>query len=126
MRNHQKSGRAPKGLSLIVRAAAISWRARLLPTTYQALHTLANILNELDEYSSAYSLMDGIMPRVLECEDAWLNAQCLSVMADSQVGMAGEREGVKRQECLNRALEFVDKASAGMLLLDIPFTLFTL
>jgi len=66
--------------------------------------------------------MDGIMPRVLECEDAWLSAQCLSVMADSQVGMAGERGGVKRQECLNRALELVDKASSGTLLSRFLFT----
>ena len=52
------------------------------------------------------------MPQVLECEDALLNAQCFSVLADSLVGLAGKSsEGEKREE-LHHALEFLDRAGA--------------
>ena len=72
------------------------------------------------------------MPQVLECEDAAFNAQCFSVLADSLVGLAGQkgRKGneamgkvsgavasaevgieSKREELLHRGLEFIDRAS---------------
>jgi hypothetical protein len=65
------------------------------------------------EFSAAYSMMDNIMPQVLECEDAFLNAQCFSCLADAQMGMAGTKKGTARNECLHRALEFIDRSFAG-------------
>ncbi|KAF8476143.1 anaphase-promoting complex subunit 5-domain-containing protein [Kalaharituber pfeilii] len=106
-----KCGRAPKALSLAMRAAAISWRSRLLPMLFQSFCVISNILIQLSEFETAYSLMDRIMPQVLECEDAFLNAQCFSVLADSLVGLAGQKEGEKRREELHKGLEFIDRAS---------------
>lgn len=64
------------------------------------------------EFAAAYSMMDNIMPQVLECEDAFLNAQCFSCLADAQMGLAGAKKGTARNECLHRALEFIDRSFA--------------
>lgn len=108
----QKCGRASKALSLALRAAAISWRSRLFPMIFQSLVVISIILIDLSQFETAYDLMDRIMPQVLECEDALLNAQCFSVLADSLVGSAGKKAGTERREELHRALEFMDRAGA--------------
>ncbi|PWW73845.1 hypothetical protein C7212DRAFT_300781 [Tuber magnatum] len=107
-----KCGRTVKGLSVAISAATIAWRSRLLPALFQAFRTIANILIHMGEFSAAYSMMDNIMPQVLECEDAYLNAQCFSCLADAQMGLAGTRKGAGRNECLHRALEFIDRGFA--------------
>jgi anaphase-promoting complex subunit 5 len=104
-----KCGRTVKGLSVAISAATIAWRSRLLPALFQAFRTIANILIHMGEFSAAYSMMDNIMPQVLECEDAYLNAQCFSCLADAQMGLAGTKKGAGRNECLHRALEFIDR-----------------
>ncbi|KAF3941436.1 hypothetical protein ABW19_dt0208121 [Dactylella cylindrospora] len=106
-----KCGRAVKALSITLRAAAISWRAKLLPVLYLATAVLANILIQLHEFAVAYALLDSIMPQILECEDAQLNGICLTTLADAQVGMAGKVTDDKKRcaEYLNRGLELLDK-----------------
>ncbi|KAF3917308.1 hypothetical protein AA313_de0209030 [Arthrobotrys entomopaga] len=114
-----KCGRAVKGLSVTLRAAAIAWRAKLLPTLYLANAVLSNILIQLHEFAVAYALLDSIMPQILECEDAHLNGVCLSTLVDAQVGMAGkevaaatttaEDKKKKTAEFLGRALEMLDR-----------------
>lgn len=108
----QKCGRAPRALSLALRAAAIAWRSRLLPMLFQSLLVISSILIELSEFTTAYDLMDRIMPQVLECEDALLNAQSFSVLADSLVGLAGQTSDGERREELHRALDLMDRAGA--------------
>lgn len=105
-----KCGRPLKGLSVAINAATIAWRARLLPALFQAFRTIANILINLSEFEAAYGMMDSIMPQVLECEDAQLNAQCFSALANAQMGLAGRKSGAGRNECLHRALEFIDRS----------------
>jgi anaphase-promoting complex subunit 5 len=107
----------------VISAASAAWRARLLPALFQAFAVLANILNHLEEYATAYTIMDSLMPQVLECEDTFLNAQCFSCLADSQMGLAGSRKGVARNECLHRALDFIDRAFTGEAILLAPLPL---
>lgn len=92
----------------------------MLPLAYEALTVLAHILCELREFSAAWSLLDGIMPLVLENEDVRLTAECLKVMADACVGVAGgygvneDVEGKKKRvEGLGRALEIIERAHVG-------------
>ena len=80
---------------------------------YDSLRALAEVLNDYSEFKAAYDLLDGIMPAVIECEDATLCAECLSSMVDSQVGMAG-KDKERRVEYLNTALELIDRCFAGM------------
>lgn len=59
-----KAGRPMKGLSLAMKAAAISWRARILPAFFGAYCTIANILLCLSEFKAAEQALDSIMPQV--------------------------------------------------------------
>ncbi|KAF3912649.1 hypothetical protein ABW21_db0201453 [Orbilia brochopaga] len=106
-----KCGRAVKGLSITLRAATISWRAKLLPMLYFSTAVLANILLQMHEFGIAHALLDGIMPQILECEDAHLNGICLNTLADAQVGMAGTVVDDKKRnaEYLGRALELLER-----------------
>ncbi|KAF3930182.1 hypothetical protein ABW20_dc0100928 [Dactylellina cionopaga] len=106
-----KCGRAVKGLSLTLRAAAIAWRAKILPVLYLATAVLANILIQLHEFAVAFTLLDSVMPQITECEDAELSGICLNTLADAQVGMAGKVTDDKKKmaENLGRALEMIDK-----------------
>lgn len=99
-----------KGLSVAISAASIAWRSRFLPVLFHAFAVIATILIQLKEYRAAYNMMDSIMPQVLECEDASLTARCFASLADSQIGLAGTRKGVWRNECLHQALNFIDRA----------------
>ena len=84
-----------------------------MPTLFASLGVLAKILVQLEEYPSAYALMDRIMPMVLECEDAVLAAAGFGVLADACVGMAGCVGGTgevkRKEELLHKALEFLDR-----------------
>jgi anaphase-promoting complex subunit 5 len=102
-----------KGLSTAISAASVAWKARFLPVLFYAFSVIATILIQLEEYTAAYQMLDSIMPQVLECEDAYLTAQCFACLADGQVGLAGMRKGVSRVECLGRALGFIDRAFTG-------------
>lgn len=106
-----KCGRPMKGLSTSISAASIAWKARFLPVLYHAFCVIATILIQLEEYDAAFNMLDSIMPQVLECEDAYLTAQCFQCLADGQVGMAGlQKTGGGKERCLNKALGFIDRA----------------
>lgn len=114
-----KCGRPLKGLSVAVSAATLAWRARLLPVLFAAFRTVAGILIALGEFEAAYDMLDKVMPQVLECEDAELNARCFAVLAECQMGIAGGRRGEGRVGGLVRALEFIDRAFVGMCFLSV-------
>jgi anaphase-promoting complex subunit 5 len=122
---YEKSGRPQKGFSIAVRAAAIAWRARLLPALWMATVAIAGILIELKEFDGAMRIMEAIMPQVLECEDGLLTARSFSRLVDAQMGLAGsaKAESVKRKEGLTKALEFIDRAFDGRLPLRLNETI---
>lgn len=106
------SGHPLKGFSVVVRAAQISHRGRLLPSLWESTYLLATILIELREFSAAADLVEVIMPQVLECQDCDLAAHCYSVLADANMALAGRERGktTKQKECVNKAMENLDHA----------------
>ena len=59
-----KSGKAGKGFTLVMRAAAMAYRAKLFPLLWEATGALANILTFFGEYEHAARLIDAVLPRV--------------------------------------------------------------
>lgn len=94
--------RPQKGFSMVVKAASMSWRARLIPLLWQSLGSIAIILNSLSEFQAAEELLNTVLPRALECDDTLLCANLYRILADSLVGWAGTQE--KRSESRNEGL----------------------
>lgn len=107
-----ESGHALKGFSLVMRAAQIAYRGRVLPSLWESIGILANILNELQEFSAAADIMQSVMPQVLEFQDCEMAARLHAVLADSHMGMAGmeEDQSTKQKEFISRAMENIDQA----------------
>ncbi|TDZ48450.1 Anaphase-promoting complex subunit 5 [Colletotrichum trifolii] len=107
-----RCGRPQRGFTLAMRAASISWRARLVPCLWQAIGALANILASLAEFDAAVRLLTAILPRTLECDSAALSGQLYSYLADANMGLAGIQapRSAKRREYLTRATGAVQKA----------------
>ncbi|KAI9703278.1 MAG: anaphase promoting complex subunit 5 [Candelina mexicana] len=116
-----KCGRAEKGFSVALRAASLAHRARLLPALWEAMGAVSNVLINLEEFEAAAKLLGSIMPQVSytlsesaamvhECEDRALSAQTYSLLVDSHMGLAGQQKPntAKRNEYMNKALEFID------------------
>jgi len=62
-----KVGKPEKGFSVAVRAASTAYRARLMPTLWEAIGVVANILNAVGESKAAGRLLDAVIPQV--CTD---------------------------------------------------------
>ncbi|EQL04088.1 anaphase-promoting complex protein [Ophiocordyceps sinensis CO18] len=107
-----KCGRTQRAFSTAVRAANIAWRARLIPSLWQAIGAISNILVSLAEFDAAVQLLVAVIPRALECGVPDVAAQLYSFLADANMGLAGTMEprSSKRTEFLTKALAAVQKA----------------
>jgi anaphase-promoting complex subunit 5 len=107
-----KTGRPEKGFSVAIRAASISWRARLIPSLWAAMGAVVNILIALNEFQAARQILIAVIPRALECESCILSAQLYSSLADSYMGIAGQEAAgsLRRTENLTKCLDFLDRA----------------
>ncbi|KIW94958.1 uncharacterized protein Z519_04938 [Cladophialophora bantiana CBS 173.52] len=111
-----ESGHSLKAFSLVMRAAQIAFRGRILPSLWTSIYLLATILNDLREFLAAADLLQSIMPQVLECQDCDLAAHSYSVLADANMGLAGSSSGTdkfsatKQKELINKAMENIDHA----------------
>ncbi|KIX97382.1 uncharacterized protein Z520_06834 [Fonsecaea multimorphosa CBS 102226] len=107
-----------KAFSLVMRAAQISYRGRILPSLWTSICLLATILNDLREFSATADFLQSAMPQVLECHDCELAAHCYSALADANMGLAGASSGpdkssaTKQKELINKAMENIDHAHA--------------
>lgn len=81
-------GKPEKGFSVALRAASVSYRARLMPSLWNSVGLLGNILNSLGECESARRLIEGVLPQALEGSDHMLVATLYSHLADSYMGLA--------------------------------------
>ncbi|KAK5998929.1 Anaphase-promoting complex subunit 5-like protein [Cladobotryum mycophilum] len=88
-----KCGRPQRAFSLAMRAANMSLRARLIPSLWQAIGAISNILVSMGEFEAAIQLLVAVIPRGFECESPWLMAQLYSYLADANMGIAGQPEG---------------------------------
>jgi anaphase-promoting complex subunit 5 len=59
-----ETGKPERGFSIALRAASISFKARLMPRLWHAVGLLANILNSLGEFEAATRLLDALIPQV--------------------------------------------------------------
>lgn len=59
-----KVGKPERGFSVALRAASVSFRARLGFTLWCAVGCLGAILNSLGEYQEAKRLVEGVLPQV--------------------------------------------------------------
>lgn len=82
-------GRPERGFSITMRAASLAWRARLLTLLWQAVGALANILNTMGEFSAAVQLVEAVLPRSMESENAFNTGMLYSILADARMGQAG-------------------------------------
>ncbi|KAG5810359.1 hypothetical protein H9Q74_005171 [Fusarium xylarioides] len=107
-----KCGRPQRGFTTAMRAASISWGARLIPCLWQAIGCVSNILVSLKEFEAASQLLLAIIPRSLECETESLTAQLYSCLADANMGLAGkcEPKSAERSEYMTKALSAVQKS----------------
>ncbi|KAF5022312.1 hypothetical protein F66182_5641 [Fusarium sp. NRRL 66182] len=107
-----KCGRPQRGFTTAMRAASISWGARLIPCLWQAIGAVSNILVSLAEFEAASQLLLAVIPRSLECETASLTAQLYSYLADASMGLAGrcEPKSTKRAEYMTKAASAVQSS----------------
>ncbi|KAI1137455.1 anaphase-promoting complex subunit 5-domain-containing protein [Hypoxylon sp. FL0543] len=107
-----KCGRPQKGFTVAVRAANVAWRARLIPYLWPAIGAIANILSSLGEFEPAIRLLNAVLPRSLECENAAMTAKLYSHLGDANMGMAGKMppKSLKRREFMTKAVEAIEKA----------------
>ncbi|KAK2743394.1 anaphase promoting complex subunit 5 [Myotisia sp. PD_48] len=110
----EKTGQPERGFSLIIRAAGIAHRARVLPCLWEAMGGLSAILMSFREFKAASDILESIVPHVLECESRILAAQTYSYLVDANVGLAGQVRGkqveTQRHMLLVRASGFIDCA----------------
>ncbi len=58
------SGHPLKGFSIIIRAASMAERHRIMPTLLEALVALAAILYKLTEFRAARDILEAVLPMV--------------------------------------------------------------
>jgi anaphase-promoting complex subunit 5 len=61
---YARIGKPEKCFSIALRAASISFKARLMPYLWNAIALLCNIMNEIDEYWASSRLLDAVIPQV--------------------------------------------------------------
>ncbi|KAF7563846.1 hypothetical protein G7046_g242 [Stylonectria norvegica] len=107
-----KCGRSQRGFTIAMRAASISLGARLIPSLWEAIGAVSNILISLSEFEAASELLAAIIPRSLECEAVGLTAQLYSYLVDANMGLAGAAKAKSnmRMEYMSKALEAVQKS----------------
>ncbi|KAI0487263.1 anaphase-promoting complex subunit 5-domain-containing protein [Xylaria cf. heliscus] len=107
-----KCGRPQKAFTIVVRAANVAWRARLIPYLWPAIGAIANVLSSLKEFEPAIQLLHAVLPRSLECENSAMTAKLYSHLGDANVGMAGKMppKSNKRREYLMKGVEAIEKA----------------
>lgn len=60
----RKVGKPERGFSVALRAASVSFKARLMPSLCAAVGMLANILNSVSEFNAAARLLHAVIPQV--------------------------------------------------------------
>lgn len=112
VRLFDKAGRPQRGFTLAVRAASLAWQARLMPSLWEAIGALANILRSLGEFEAAARLLTAVIPRSLECDSAATSGILYSHLSDANMGIAGNapRTSARRMEYLTKAAAAVQKA----------------
>jgi anaphase-promoting complex subunit 5 len=84
----RKVGKPERGFGVALRAASVSYKAKLMPSLWAAVGLLSNCLNGLGECEAARRLLEGVTPQALEGADNMLIGTLYSHFADSYMGLA--------------------------------------
>ncbi|PSS03260.1 anaphase-promoting complex subunit 5-domain-containing protein [Coniella lustricola] len=106
----QKAGRPQRGFTIVMRAANLAWKTRLMNLLWQSIGSLADILNSLGEFEAAKDLLLVIIPRSLECELGYFVANLYSSLADAYVGIAGKVGAPEGHAAARARLEHLARA----------------
>ena len=98
-----------KSFSMIIRAAQLSFRSRILPSLYESLTLLSHVFLALREFQPACDLLTSILPQILETQDSSLAARAYAALADTYIALAGCDDG-RRKEQVGKAMEFLECA----------------
>ena len=96
-------GKPEQGFGVALRAASVSYRAKLMPSLWAAVGLLANILNSLGECASASRLLEGVLPQALEGADSLLVGTLYSHLGDSYMGLADPNQDLERKASPSRS-----------------------
>ncbi|MCJ1288116.1 anaphase promoting complex subunit 5 [Xylographa opegraphella] len=109
---YNQAGLAQKAFSIAIRAACLAYEARLLPSLWQAVIVLCQVLNSLQEFDGGLKLLRAIIPQALECEDCELAGTAFSALADTHIGIAGKMldGSIKQKEHMTRGLGYLEMA----------------
>ena len=101
-------GTPERGFSVALRACSLAYRTKCMGVLWDAVRVLCSVMNSLSDYEAAFELLEVIIPRALEADDAALAAKCWSTRVDSQIGIAdGKENGSQEQH------RWITKASEG-------------
>ncbi|KAI5209244.1 hypothetical protein AUEXF2481DRAFT_27990 [Aureobasidium subglaciale EXF-2481] len=109
-----KAGLPTKGFSIAMRAASSAQRAMIMPAMWEAVGALCVILIDLGEFGAARSLVDAIMPQVLEGGNTTTIAHLYMILTDSYVGLAGKSAESDQRESsshIDAAFIYLDRAN---------------
>lgn len=111
-RIYDKAGVPQKGFSVALRAANLAYQTRLIPALWEAVTAVCAVLISVREFDAAATVLESILPQVLECEDCHLSARAFSLLADSHMGLAGqaEAETLQRKEQLTKAVDHIGRS----------------
>lgn len=93
----RKVGRPERGFSAAIRAASVSYKAKLMPSLWAAVGLLANILNDLGQSTSARRLLEGVIPQAIEGTDSYLLGILYSHLGDAYMGFADPNSKVNAE-----------------------------
>jgi anaphase-promoting complex subunit 5 len=93
----RKVGKPERGFTAALRAASVSYKAKLTPSLWAAVGLLANILNSLGECTSARRLLEGVIPQATEGTDSFLVGTMYSHLGDSYMGLADPNPSLDAQ-----------------------------
>ncbi|KAI5464374.1 anaphase-promoting complex subunit 5-domain-containing protein [Mariannaea sp. PMI_226] len=107
-----RCGRPLRGFTTAMRAASIAWRTRIIPSLWQAVGAIANVLVSLGEFEAASHLLLTVIPRSLESDGVSITAQLYTLLIDAKMGLAGQQapKSKERGKYMTEALDAVQKA----------------
>ncbi|KIW07884.1 uncharacterized protein PV09_01797 [Verruconis gallopava] len=109
-----RAGKAGKGFTIVLRAASMAYKYKLMPLLWEAMGALANILSFFGEFDHASRVIDAVLPQALGANDAAIAAILYNRQADACMGLAGKSEAGTRQRAslLSKTEGYVDRAIA--------------
>lgn len=115
-----RAGRAPKGLTLALRAAAVAREAKIMPVLFDAIGALGTVLIVIGNSREAEKLIEGVVYTAAETGDVGLVTSLQSTLADACWTSASDKSTGRKEWVVltRRALHWLVKALEGYVKLE--------